>query len=172
VGLFLSGGIDSSSCRHSESGGIRLNTFSIIFARRDTAKRNTPARRRALRPNTRRSWRRRAIVDAIPYALKAMDQPTIDGLNTYLIARQTRAAGSKWRFPVWVGTRCSPATQPRHSSHGALDRFLGYWPSILRRPWARLFCTGLEYGPEPKPDCTRWQDKAIHPYFLAAPSSP
>ena len=35
------------------------------------------------------------VLDAIPYALQAMDQPTIDGLNTYLIARQTRAAGIK-----------------------------------------------------------------------------
>ncbi len=35
------------------------------------------------------------VLDAIPYALKAMDQPTIDGFKTYLIARQTRAAGIK-----------------------------------------------------------------------------
>ena len=35
------------------------------------------------------------MLDAIPYALKAMDQPTIEGLNTFLIARQIRAAGIK-----------------------------------------------------------------------------
>jgi asparagine synthetase B (glutamine-hydrolysing) len=51
-------------------------------------------------------------LDAIPYALKAMDQPTIDGLNTFLIARQTRAAGIKVALSGLGGDELSQATPP------------------------------------------------------------
>jgi len=37
----------------------------------------------------------RDLLDAIPGAIRAMDQPTMDGINTYFISRQVRAAGVK-----------------------------------------------------------------------------
>jgi asparagine synthase (glutamine-hydrolysing) len=81
------------------------------------------------------------VLDAIPYALKAMDQPTIDGLNSYLIARQTRAAGIKVAhsgrggdelFAGYSSYRDVPRTE-------RFARFWRHWPSILRRPLAHIF---------------------------------
>jgi asparagine synthase (glutamine-hydrolysing) len=37
----------------------------------------------------------RDLLDAIPRAIRAMDQPTMDTINTYFISRQTRAADVK-----------------------------------------------------------------------------
>ena len=37
----------------------------------------------------------RDLLDAILGAIRAMDQPTMDSINTYFISRQTRAAGVK-----------------------------------------------------------------------------
>src|ERR1700730_6444199 len=98
VGLFLSGGIDSSSLAGILSrAGIRLNTFSLVFREADYSE-GEYFRAVAHAFGTEHQdimVSHRDVLDAIPYPLKAMDQPSIDGLNTYLIARQTRAAGVK-----------------------------------------------------------------------------
>jgi asparagine synthase (glutamine-hydrolysing) len=64
----------------------------------------------------------RDVLDAIPHALKAMDQPTIDGLNTFLIARQTRAAGIKVALSGLGGDElfAGYSTFSRRSPYGAL----------------------------------------------------
>ncbi len=110
------------------------------------------------------------VLDAIPYALQAMDQPTIDGLNTYLIARQTRAAGIKVALSGLGGNEMfagysSFRDVPRMER---FDRFLGYWPSILRRPLARMFAAlASDTDQNRKLAALGGQERAIHPYFLA-----
>ena len=111
------------------------------------------------------------MLDAIPYALQAMDQPTIDGLNTYLIARQTRAAGIKVALSGLGGDELfagysSFRDVPRMER---FDRFWGRWPSILRRPagahcFLRWLRTRTKTGNSPRLATRR---RAIHPYFLA-----
>jgi asparagine synthase (glutamine-hydrolysing) len=98
VGVFLSGGIDSSAVTGILSrDGIRPNTFSIVFREADYSE----AEYSRLVARTFRTEHHELMVSqrdalaAIAPALGAMDLPTVDGLNTYLVSRQTRAAGIK-----------------------------------------------------------------------------
>ena len=156
VGLFLSGGIDSSSLAGILSrAGIRLNTFSIIFreAEYSEAEYSRAVARAFATEHQEIMVSQGDVLDAIPYALKAMDQPTIDGLNTYLIARQTRAAGIKVALSGLGGDELFAGYStfrdvPRMERFA---RFWGRWPSILRRPAGAYVCfAGFGYGPEPK----------------------
>ena len=173
VGLFLSGGIDSSSLAGILSrAGIRLNTFSIIFreAGYSEAEYSRAAARAFATEHHEIMVSQGDVFDAIPYTLKAMDQPTIDGLNTYLIARQTRAAGIKVALSGLGGNEMFAGYSsfrdiPRMER---FDRFLGYWPSILRRPWARMFAAVASNTDQNRNlAALGGREKAIHPYFLA-----
>jgi asparagine synthase (glutamine-hydrolysing) len=174
VGMLLSGGIDSSSLAGILSGaGIRLNTFSIIFreAESSEAEYARAAARAFASDHQEVMVSQRDLLDAIPYALKAMDQPTIGGLNTFLIARQTRAAGIKVALSGLGGDELFAGYStfrdvPRMER---FDRFWGRFPSILRRPLLRMFASLA-----PDTDQNRklaalgdGRDRALHPYFLA-----
>ena len=145
VGLFLSGGIDSSSLAGILSrAGIRLNTFSIIFreAEFSEAEYSRAVARAFASEHQEIMVSQRDVLDAIPYALKAMDQPTIDGLNTFLISRQTRAAGIKVALSGLGGDELFAGYStfrdvPRMER---FDRFWGRFPSILRRPLTAYVC--------------------------------
>ena len=174
VGLFLSGGIDSSSLAGILSrAGIRLNTFSIIFREAESSEGEySRAVARAFATDHHEIMvSQRDVLDAIPYALEAMDQPTIDGLSTYLIARQTRAAGVKVALSGLGGDELfggysSFRDVPRMERFA---RFWGHWPSILRRPLARIF-TALAVDTDQNRKLAALaggQDGVIHPYFLA-----
>lgn len=97
VGVFLSGGIDSSSLVALLSQFCRPNTFSLVFREPDY---NEAIYSRAVAKafsteHQELSVSQGDVLDSIPSALSAMDQPTIDGINTFFISRQTRAAGIK-----------------------------------------------------------------------------
>jgi asparagine synthase (glutamine-hydrolysing) len=174
VGLFLSGGIDSSSLAGILSrAGIRLNSFSLIFreAECSEAEYSRAAARAFACEHQEIMVSQRDVLDAIPSGLKAMDQPTIDGLNTFLIARQTRAAGIKVALSGLGGDElfagCSTFRDvPRMER---FDRFWGRFPSILRRPLMGMFASFV-----PDTDQNRkltalggGRGRALHPYFLA-----
>ena len=174
VGLFLSGGIDSSSLAGILSrAGIRLNTFSIIFreAEYSEAEYSRTVARAFACEHQEIMVSQRDVLDAIPYALKAMDQPTIDGLNTFLIARQTRAAGIKVALSGLGGDELFGGYStfrdvPRMER---FDRFWGRFPSILRRPLVRMF-SSLSPDTDQNRKLTALGDRrnrALHPYFLA-----
>jgi len=174
VGLFLSGGIDSSSLAGIlHRAGIRLNTFSIIFreAEYSEAEYSREVARVFATEHQEIMVSQGDVLDAIPYALKAMDQPTIDGMNTYLISRQTRAAGIKVALSGLGGDELfagySTFRDVPHMERFA--QFWGRWPSFLRGPLMRMFArfasdtdknrklAALGGGPA----------GALHPYFLA-----
>ena len=145
VGLFLSGGIDSSSLAGILSrAGIRLNTFSLVFreAEYSEAEYSRAVARAFATEHQEIMVSQGDVLDAIPYALKAMDQPTIDGLNTYLIARQTRAAGIKVALSGLGGDELFAGYSSFHDvpRMERFDRFWGHWPSILRRPAGAHVC--------------------------------
>jgi asparagine synthase (glutamine-hydrolysing) len=95
-GAFLSGGIDSSAvvALMAESG-CKVNTFNITFseeayneasyARLVARKFNTDHHEIHLSP--------REFLALIPEALSAMDHPSGDGPNTYVVSKATKAAG-------------------------------------------------------------------------------
>jgi asparagine synthase (glutamine-hydrolysing) len=174
VGVFLSGGIDSSSLVGIlGSGGARVNTFSIVFREADF---NEAEYSRAVAQAFGTDHQeilvsQNDVLDAIPYALQAMDQPTIDGLNTYLISRQTRAAGIKVALSGLGGDELfagysSFETVPR------MERFARSWkylPSPVRRSLAAgfaLFASNTDQN-QKLADLVRADKGLLHPYFLS-----
>jgi asparagine synthase (glutamine-hydrolysing) len=132
VGVFLSGGIDSSAivALVSEAGGSS-QTFSLGFAERSFDETHH-ARRVASRfhsEHTEILLKQEDILQQLPEALAAMDQPTGDAVNTYLVAGAVHAAGIKVAL----------------SGLGGDELFAGY-PSFARlsrsarllRAWGRL----------------------------------
>ena len=98
LGVFLSSGLDSTSL---VALGSRfqsdLRTFTVVFPEqryseakisRETAKRfKTRHQEVLLAPDT--------LVAQLEDAVKSLDQPTMDGLNTYFVSRAARQSGLK-----------------------------------------------------------------------------
>jgi asparagine synthase (glutamine-hydrolysing) len=171
VALFLSGGIDASCLAGILSrAGIRLNSFSVVFREEGSSEVEfSRAVARALATDHQEILvSQRDVLDAIPHALKAMDQPTIDGLNTYLIARQARAAGVKVALSGLGGDELFAGSSsfrdvPRMERFA---RFWGHWPLILRRPLAHMFASFSDQNRE-LAALAGGRNEVIHPYFLA-----
>src|SRR5205823_11377996 len=97
LGIFLSGGIDSSAIAALavRSGNSRIRTFNVAFdeATYDESP-HARAVARALGTEhqelrlTQETFRRE-----LPEALASLDQPTFDGINTYFVSRAVREAG-------------------------------------------------------------------------------
>ena len=146
VGVFLSGGIDSSSIVAALSrSGTKLNTFSLVFNEQDyteaeysraVAKAYATEHHEILISKTE-------AMERVPCALRAMDQPTIDGLNSFVIAQHTRAAGIKVALSGLGGDELFAGystfrTVPRMQ---AFARGLGLLPHHARRSVANAFAT-------------------------------
>ncbi|MFK7756984.1 MAG: asparagine synthase (glutamine-hydrolyzing) [Flavobacteriales bacterium] len=96
-GAFLSGGIDSSAIvgLMSEDKELPVSTFSVVFNEREfseapyaelIAKKFKTNHHEILLTAT-------DFLDQLPHALKAMDHPSGDGPNTYLVSKVTKEAG-------------------------------------------------------------------------------
>lgn len=97
VGAFLSGGIDSSAVvgLMAEAGSGKPNTFNISFDEKQydeshyaemvAHKFDTHHTRILLKPDT--------FLDELPHALNAMDTPSGDGINTYVVSKAIRQQG-------------------------------------------------------------------------------
>lgn len=133
VGVFLSGGIDSSAvvALLSRGNSTRPSTFSIVFEEQDyneapfsrlIAQRfKTDHHECLLSPKDAR--------EAIPEALRAMDQPTMDGINTYVVSREARRTGLKVALSGLGGDELFAGyetfkTVPR------MERFSRAWKSV------------------------------------------
>jgi asparagine synthase (glutamine-hydrolysing) len=101
VGILLSGGIDSSSnvILLTEMGFDNLHTFSVVFSGEDAAfseeKWSTLI---AGRFGTEHETLRVGIDEAKGWVVEGvskMDQPSIDGINTFLVTRAVAGAGIK-----------------------------------------------------------------------------
>lgn len=118
IGLFLSGGIDSSllTLIAKKFHGEQLHTLSIVFEEQEFSEekfqkiiiRKTQAHHRSFRIT------KAHFFNSLPDIMSAMDQPTVDGINTYFISRCAREYGLKAVL----------------SGLGA-DEFFGGYPSFL-----------------------------------------
>lgn len=102
VGVFLSSGMDSTTlvAHASEITDSSLKTVTLGFSEyRGGAKDETPLAGRVAaqyRTDHRTRWiTRQAFEDEFEHVLAAMDQPSIDGVNTYFVAKATAEAGLK-----------------------------------------------------------------------------
>lgn len=96
-GAFLSGGIDSSAivALMSQVATEPVNTFCVTFAEAAFSEARY-ARQVAEKFGTRHHeipLRPENFLDTLPAALNAMDHPSGDGPNTYIVSQATRAAG-------------------------------------------------------------------------------
>jgi asparagine synthase (glutamine-hydrolysing) len=174
VGVFLSGGIDSSSLVGMLSrGGLRLNTFSIVFREADysEAEYSRLIAKKFATDHHEILCSQHDALEALPDAIKAMDQPTIDGLNTYFVSRQTRAAGIKVALSGLGGDEMFAGystfrTVPR------MERFAQSWrhlPGFLKTPLANvcaLFASNTDQSRK-LAALARDPERMLHPYFLA-----
>lgn len=97
LGIFLSGGIDSSAVAAlaSESEPDGLHTFTIGFEETGLDESHYAARVAAAigSHHMNVTLREEDFVRQLPDALTAIDQPTFDALNTYFVSRAARQAG-------------------------------------------------------------------------------
>jgi asparagine synthase (glutamine-hydrolysing) len=98
VGIFLSGGVDSAALVSVASRShSRLSTVTVVFDESEFSE-AWPARMIAERFGTNHTEVRVTSADflaSIPEMLSAMDQPTNDGLNTFVVSKAARSAGLK-----------------------------------------------------------------------------
>ena len=97
LGAFLSGGLDSGAvvALGTEALGSPLSTLTLGFdgwADDERSLASLTAQRWASRHQVRVLGARDALAD-LPQALAAMDQPSIDGINTWYVSREARRAG-------------------------------------------------------------------------------
>jgi asparagine synthase (glutamine-hydrolysing) len=135
LGAFLSGGIDSSAVVALMSEmGYAPRTFSVVFAESNYDE-SAYARQVATRfgaEHTEIRLTESAMLNQLPDALAAMDQPTGDGVNTYVVSRAVKEAG------VTVAL----------SGLGGDEFFAGY-PSFLRLEKAMKYLRPLKRLPAP-----------------------
>jgi len=97
LGIFLSGGIDSSAVAAlaSEAEPGAVHTFTIGFDESDLDESQYAARVAAAigSRHTNVTLREEDFLRQLPDALRAIDQPTFDALNTYFVSRAAREAG-------------------------------------------------------------------------------
>jgi asparagine synthase (glutamine-hydrolysing) len=174
VGVFLSGGIDSSSLVGMLSqSGLHLDTFSIVFREAEYSEADY-SRLVAKKFGTDHHeilCSQHDALEALPDAIQAMDQPTIDGLNTYFVSRQTRAAGIKVALSGLGGDELfagysSFRTVPR------MERFGRYWqhvPNSLKGSLASAYALLASDTDQSRKlaALARPNGRVLHPYFLA-----
>jgi asparagine synthase (glutamine-hydrolysing) len=97
IGVFLSGGIDSVvvTTLAAQQATSQVRTISVVFE--ETGYSEKPyidlVARRLGTDHTEVCLTHRNLRDMIPDAISAMDQPSFDGINTYVVSRAARDAG-------------------------------------------------------------------------------
>ena len=173
VGVFLSGGIDSSALVSILSrGGVTPSTFSIVFREADFSEaQHSRAIAKTFRTDHHEiNISQMDVLAAIPSALGAMDLPTMDGINTYIVSRQTRAAGVKVALSGLGGDEVfagysSFRTVPR------MERFSRLWknvPGPVRGSLASAFGALAKENDQNRKLASLARDngRMLHPYFL------
>jgi len=97
IGVFLSGGLDSSSlvALASEASSEPIETFSVVFGENEfcEATYSEQVARQFGCHHHQIELTEAQLVEQIPAALGSLDQPSVDGVNTYVIARAAKEAG-------------------------------------------------------------------------------
>ncbi len=173
VGVFLSGGIDSSALvAVLRRAGLRPSTFSLVFAEKefDEAQYSREVARLFQTEHHEIAVSQQDALNALPGALSAMDQPTIDGVNTYLVSEKTRKAGVKVAL-TGLGADEMFAGYSNFRRVPKMERLvkqLERVPDAVRRP---VVAAANSFGGSDRirklTQLASANREAIHPYFLA-----
>jgi len=97
IGAFLSGGIDSSAVVSlmSRVAEVPIKTISLSFEEKKFDESNYATRIAQIFGTEHRNITitEGDLLSSLPDALKAMDQPTVDGINTYFVSKFAKDAG-------------------------------------------------------------------------------
>ncbi|MGZ4834258.1 MAG: asparagine synthase (glutamine-hydrolyzing) [Terriglobales bacterium] len=153
LGIFLSGGIDSSSlvALASLAGQSPIKTVSVTFdepAFDESIYARAVARRYGTRHGEVRLTRR-DFFQELPRIFKAMDQPTVDGVNTYFVSKAAKAFGLTVVFAGIGGDEIFLGYQ--HLKHAAMlscaSQLMSHIPKVVRTPMVKTaYSAGLPYG--------------------------
>jgi asparagine synthase (glutamine-hydrolysing) len=155
VGAFLSGGIDSSAVvgLMAEAGAGRPNTFTVAFEEKEydesayaeviVRKFNTCHNRILLKST--------AFIDQLQDALDAMDIPSGDGINTYVVSKAIRGSGITVALSGAGGDELF-AGYPFFQQYLSLrsKKLLWRLPTPLRRLAGSLLSAGQQQGKRAK----------------------
>ncbi|HEY3975011.1 MAG TPA: asparagine synthase (glutamine-hydrolyzing) [Candidatus Sulfotelmatobacter sp.] len=173
VGVFLSGGIDSSALVSILSrSGITASTFSIVFREADFSEAEY-SRAVAARFHTDHheiNVSQSDVLAAIPDALGAMDLPTMDGINTYFVSRETRRAGVKVALSGLGGDEVF-AGYSSFRTLPSVERYAWLWKRVPRPVRGSLASMFAALAPESDQNrklasLARANGRILHPYFL------
>ncbi len=143
VGAFLSGGIDSSAvvALMALASPQPIDTFSIIFDEKEFDERewsgliakkyNTRHHPILLKPSD--------FLDALPAALRCMDHPSGDGINSYVVSQVTRAQGVKVALSGLGGDELFAGYPIFTSLPAIIQKRIFHLPYTLRRLMASLY---------------------------------
>lgn len=174
VGVFLSGGIDSSALVSILSrGGVVPSTFSIVFREAEFSEADHS---RAVAAKFRTdhheiSVSQRDVLASISDAVGAMDLPTMDGINTYFVSREARRAGVKVALSGLGGDEVFAGystfrTVPRMER---IAQFFQLVPGVFRNPVAAAFSSLSKESDQNRKlaSLVRGNGHILHPYFLS-----
>ena len=175
VGVFLSGGIDSSSLVGILSrNGVCPSTFSIVFREADYSEAEYS---RAVAQHFHTDHHEITVTQsdffaAIDPAIHAMDLPTIDGINTYFVSERTRAAGVKVVLSGLGGDEMFAGYSSfRRPCRGWNDLPVRgqHVPEALREPLANMFAALAPSNDQNRKLTALGRNSGgiVHPYFLS-----
>jgi asparagine synthase (glutamine-hydrolysing) len=139
LGAFLSGGIDSSAIVAAMAEcGVKPNTFNVNFsegkfseaeyAQMIAKKFNTNHTEINLKPEY--------FLGLLPTAVSALDHPSIDGLNTYVVSKATKEAGISVALSGVGGDEWFAGYPVFHRVHQDKLKKIRMIPKWIRKPLA------------------------------------
>ena len=177
VGLFLSSGLDSgaiAALAAQARGGIRSFTLTFPGTAFDEAELARLAANRFKTKHTEVPLGGESVLARLDEALSALDQPTMDAINTYFVSWAAREVGLKVALSGLGGDELFAGYQTFEDTP-RLSRLIGcarYVPRAVRRMTAPLIAgLAARLG---SPDAARkaaaawaYPDTLPHPYFFA-----
>jgi asparagine synthase (glutamine-hydrolysing) len=135
VGVFLSGGLDSAAivALAAEQSREPVNTFTVAFSEKAFSE-GERARRLAERFGTAHNevlLSGKDLLNALPDVFAGMDQPTLDGVNTFVVSRAVRSFGLKVVLSGLGGDELFAGYPSFRRAHRAQKAWLA--PAFLRR---------------------------------------
>jgi asparagine synthase (glutamine-hydrolysing) len=177
VGLFLSSGLDSgaiAAIAARAQGGIQSFTLTFPGTAFDEAELARLAANRFKTKHTEVPLSGESVLARLDEALAALDQPTMDAINTYFVSWAAREVGLKVALSGLGGDELFAGYQT-FADTPRLSKLVGcawYVPAAVRRMMAPLVA-GLA-GRQGSPDAARkaasawaYPDALPHPYFFA-----
>ncbi len=148
VGVFLSGGIDSSAIVATLARqGHSPKTFSVVFTEHgfDESQHSERIARQYGTEHHAITVTPDQVLSGLDRTIAAYDQPSIDGINTYVISRAVRQSGIKVAISGLGGDEVF-AGYPTFRRLPKLEKWARFLPKRLAALTAAVVSRGLESG--------------------------